>query len=207
MGDLIEYRDRAIKLGAMACKLDEEKHYKAAFKKYIESIELFHHVIKCTPLQRLDEKSPTLVATLKSKVEEYFKRAASIKEYLKKKEAEPVASNGSGKEKYEECDGRSEDGKDGNKKLKEALSSAIVTEKPNVKWSDVAGLEKAKATLQEAVILPTKFPQLFVGKIRPWAGILLYGVCFRVIFDSRLELERAISPKLVPPKPMAPSSR
>jgi vacuolar protein-sorting-associated protein 4 len=55
------------------------------------------------------------------------------------------------------------------------LGSAVVTEKPNIKWDDVAGLEKAKATLQEAVILPTKFPQLFVGKIRPWSGILLYG--------------------------------
>lgn len=65
---------------------------------------------------------------------------------------------------------------DENAKLKSALGSAIITEKPNVKWDDVAGLEKAKATLQEAVILPTKFPQLFVGKIRPWSGILLYGV-------------------------------
>lgn len=51
-----------------------------------------------------------------------------------------------------------------------------MSEKPNVKWDDVAGLEKAKGTLQEAVILPTKFPQLFVGKIKPWSGILLYGV-------------------------------
>jgi vacuolar protein-sorting-associated protein 4 len=42
--------------------------------------------------------------------------------------------------------------------LKDALSSAIVQEKPNVKWSDVAGLEQAKESLKEAVILPTKFP-------------------------------------------------
>jgi len=61
-------------------------------------------------------------------------------------------------------------------KLKEMLSSCVVTEKPNVKWSDVAGLDKAKEALQEAVILPMKFPQLFVGKRKPWKGILLYGV-------------------------------
>jgi len=55
------------------------------------------------------------------------------------------------------------------------LASCIVTEKPNVKWEDVAGLEKAKESLKEAVILPLKFPQLFVGKRKPWKGILLYG--------------------------------
>jgi len=48
-------------------------------------------------------------------------------------------------------------------------------DKPNVHWDDVAGLEKAKEALKEAVILPTKFPQLFEGERKPWTGILLYG--------------------------------
>ena len=52
---------------------------------------------------------------------------------------------------------------------------AIVTETPNVKWDDVAGLDAAKESLKEAVILPIKFPHLFTGKRTPWRGILLYG--------------------------------
>ncbi|RYG51270.1 ATP-binding protein [archaeon] len=61
-------------------------------------------------------------------------------------------------------------------KLKGALAGAIVAEKPNVKWDDVAGLEGAKDALKEAVILPYRFPQLFTGMRKPWKGILLYGV-------------------------------
>jgi vacuolar protein-sorting-associated protein 4 len=59
--------------------------------------------------------------------------------------------------------------------LRSSLGDAILSEKPDVKWDDVAGLEGAKDALNEAVILPVKFPQFFTGKRKPWSGILLYG--------------------------------
>jgi vacuolar protein-sorting-associated protein 4 len=71
---------------------------------------------------------------------------------------------------------RDDEKEEEKKKFKDALSGAIVREKPNVKWDDVAGLHAAKEALKEAVILPIKFPQLFTGKRKPWRGILLYGV-------------------------------
>jgi len=88
-------------------------------------------------------------------------------------------------------------------------TDAILTEKPNVKWSDIAGLEQAKESLKEAVILPVKFPQLFVGKRKPWKGILLYGVWLQLIalfinyllLLSHLELESHTLQKLLPLKP------
>lgn len=69
------------------------------------------------------------------------------------------------------------DGEDPEKKkLQSKLEGAIILEKPNIKWSDVAGLEGAKEALKEAVILPIKFPHLFTGKRVAWKGILLFGV-------------------------------
>jgi vacuolar protein-sorting-associated protein 4 len=60
-------------------------------------------------------------------------------------------------------------------KMISAMESAIVKERPNIHWEDVAGLFAAKEALKEAVILPIKFPQLFVGNRKPWKGIMLYG--------------------------------
>ena len=60
-------------------------------------------------------------------------------------------------------------------KLKDSLKGTIAANRPRTSWDDVAGLEGAKETLKEAVVLPVRFPQLFTGERKPWKGILLYG--------------------------------
>jgi vacuolar protein-sorting-associated protein 4 len=73
------------------------------------------------------------------------------------------------------CRGDDDDHDPEVKKLRAGLANAIIVDKPDVKWDDVAGLEVAKESLKEAVVLPIKFPHLFTGKRTPWRGILLYG--------------------------------
>ena len=52
----------------------------------------------------------------------------------------------------------------------------VVLEVPNVKWTDIGGLDAVKQELMEAVEWPLKYPDVFkrLG-IRPPRGILLYG--------------------------------
>ncbi|MFX1579418.1 MAG: AAA family ATPase [Promethearchaeota archaeon] len=62
------------------------------------------------------------------------------------------------------------------KRLREMISDTIITERPIIKMSEVAGLEDAKQAIDDAIIAPMKHPELFIGKARqPWRGILFYG--------------------------------
>ena len=102
----------------------------------------------------------TLLAFVSLKLfSKYLERAEKLKQHVsgQAQPKKPVKEGGS-------TDNKSEEDKENNK-FKDQLSGAIVVEKPNVKWSDVAGLDQAKEALKEAVILPTKFPHLFKVKI------------------------------------------
>lgn len=150
------------------------REYEHAYKHYLESVEIFMTATKY-------DKNDVSRNQLKRKAAEIIDRATKIKEYL---DAEKQTANHTPAVKGNESSNSTKMAKPGDKKpddddnsrLKGALSGAIVTEKPNVRWEDIGGLEGAKSALREAVILPTKFPQLFAGSgLKPSAGILLYG--------------------------------
>ena len=65
---------------------------------------------------------------------------------------------------------------DDEKRLQEMISDTIISERPNVKMTEVAGLDDAKQAINDAILTPLKHPELFKGKARqPWKGILFYG--------------------------------
>lgn len=88
---------------------------------------------------------------------QYLQRAEYIKKTVLDVPDTPAGGGAAQAQKPKDSGGADEENKE-EEKLQGALSSAIVSESPNVSWDDVSGLEQAKEGLKEAVVLPIKFP-------------------------------------------------
>ncbi|CAN6816161.1 hypothetical protein Bca4012_002829 [Brassica carinata] len=167
------FKEQAIEYVKQAVQEDNAGNYNKAFPLYMNALEYFKTHLKY-------EKNPKIREAITQKFTEYLRRAEEIRAVLDEGGSGPGSNGGDAavatRPKSKPKDGGGEGGEDAEQsKLRAGLNSAIVREKPNVKWTDVAGLESAKQALQEAVILPVKYPQFFTGKRRPWRAFLLYG--------------------------------
>ncbi|KFY53282.1 hypothetical protein V496_07739 [Pseudogymnoascus sp. VKM F-4515 (FW-2607)] len=167
-----DFLGRAIDVVKKAIESDTNGDYDKAYQLYYQSLELFMLALKW-------EKNARSKEMIRAKASEYMERAEKLKQHLadaEGKHKKPSMMGADGSSRGGGGKGKDEDEGDAdNKKLRNALAGAILQDKPNIKWEDVAGLEGAKEALKEAVILPIKFPHLFVGKRQPWKGILMYG--------------------------------
>lgn len=166
-----DFLSKGIDLVQKAIDADTATRYEDAYKLYYNGLDYLMLAIKY-------EKNAKLKEMIKSKFTEYLTRAEQLKDHLEKQSKKDSATGGSssgGATKSKKGDDDGNEDTEDNKKLRGALAGAILTETPNVSWDDIAGLEQAKEALKEAVILPVKFPHLFVGNRKPTLGILLYG--------------------------------
>ena len=97
----------------------------------------------------------------------YQERIKSLKET--RGEIEPVVDSNASPEEQKKALARVQSNKDDTGDL----NDLIMKEKPDVKWSEVIGLDDAKGALRESIVYPSKRPDLFpLGWPR---GMLLYG--------------------------------
>ncbi len=153
MSLLLEQASQAAK---QAATLDREGKHTEAINYYIRAAELLQQYIKFC-------RNPHERKMFYDRALEYIARAKQLQEQVGKPKKSTVGAGKRGSADEEDDE------------ISKKISDAIVAEKPNVKWEDVANLEEAKAALREAVILPMRRPDLFKGARKPWRGILLFG--------------------------------
>ena len=137
-----------------ALSLDQAGKRSAAMTKYIEAADILVKVLKIT-------KNPQLRKIALERADQYVARAKALR--TRRIPAGPVFDLPEVGEDQEE------------REIRGDIDSLIIREKPDVRWGDVANLERAKQALREAIILPMLRPDLFTGARRPWKGVLLFG--------------------------------
>ncbi|KAL2326670.1 hypothetical protein Fmac_025728 [Flemingia macrophylla] len=167
------FKEHAAEYVKQAVREDDAGNYKKAFTLYMNALEYLRAHLKY-------EKHPKIKEAITQKFAQYLRRAEEIQAVLDAGGGEAnlnknVAASSARPETTTSGGGEKDKEDPEQAKLKASLDSVIIKEKPNVRWSDIAGLESAKQALQEAVILPAKFPQFFTGKRQPWRAFLLYG--------------------------------
>jgi len=135
-----QFVEQGIALIQKAIAEDELKNFEEAIRLYRDALQRLTLGIKYEP----NEARKKL---LMQRVEGYLRRAEELQEYLDKESGKTDAKKDGDKK-----DGKGGESKEGEHKdekemdsetlkLRGALAGAVVAEKPNVKWDDVAGLE------------------------------------------------------------------
>jgi vacuolar protein-sorting-associated protein 4 len=133
---------QGIEIVQKAIEADGAGEYEKALGLYRDALQRFTLGLKY-------EKNSARKKIILERTQGYMERAEELSEYVKKQNE--LDKNGGEGGTASKTKGDGDDGGDeaDKKKLRGALSGAIVTEKPNIKWEDVAGLDSAKESLKE----------------------------------------------------------
>ena len=100
--------------------------------------------------------------------QKYQERIKALRE-SRGADIEPVVDPNASPEEQKKALARAQPHKDDQ----QDLDDLVMKEKPDVKWTEVIGLDDAKGALRESIVYPSKRPDLFpLGWPR---GMLLYG--------------------------------
>jgi vacuolar protein-sorting-associated protein 4 len=162
----------AVQEAQAAVELDEKGHYRQALNKYQRAAEILIQFVKYN-------KNPIMVRKCHDQIEQYLDRANVIKAHISGPKARRGIPSRPSRKPSESKDGEpsTDEGQYSpeEQEIIDSISGTILTESPDVKWTDIAGLEGSKQALREAIVLPIMKPNLFTGARKPWSGILLFG--------------------------------
>lgn len=135
-----------------AVRLDKQGSKGLALTMYQKAIESLLKLVQLYPEYSLNKVYIQRAIAYQERIKALQGAVTPIQPRLETENSEDTRSSEGGKSSYEEL---------------------ILTEKPNVTWEEVVGLESAKKAVKEAIVYPIQRPDLFpLGWPR---GILLFG--------------------------------
>ncbi len=135
-----------------AVRLDKQGAKGMAITMYQKAIESLLKLVQLYPEYSLNKVYIQRAIAYQERIKALQGAVAPTEPHVETREGENSKPMEGGKSSYEEL---------------------IITEKPNVKWEEVVGLDPAKKAVKEAIVYPVQRPDLFpLGWPR---GILLFG--------------------------------
>ena len=155
-----ELEKSASKYAAAAIKADSQGAIGMAITDYQNASETLMKLIRLYP-------TSTLNKIYMQGYKKYQERIKALRE-TRGADIEPVVDPNASPDEQRKSLARTQPHKDEGD-----LEDLVMREKPDVKWSEVIGLDDAKGALRESIVYPSKRPDLFpLGWPR---GMLLYG--------------------------------
>ena len=156
-----ELEKSASKYAAAAIRADSQGAAGMAITDYQNASDTLLKLIRLYPTSSLNK-------IYKQSYQKYQERIQALRDTNGADIAPAVDPNASPEEQKKALARAQPHKDDGND-----LEDLVMREKPDVKWSEVIGLDDAKGALRESIVYPSKRPDLFpLGWPR---GMLLYG--------------------------------
>ena len=142
-----ELEKSASKYAAAAIKADSQGAVGMAISDYQNASDTLLKLIRLYPTSSVNK-------IYKSSYQKYQERIKALKET--RGDIDPVLDPNASPEEQKKSLARAQPHKDDGD-----LEDLVMKEKPDVKWSEVIGLDDAKGALRESIVYPSKRPDLF----------------------------------------------
>ena len=168
-----ELEDDAKKYASEAIRLDSQGAHGMAIQMYQKAISTLVKLVHLYPDYRLNRQYTERAMAYQERVKAILAAHGLIpQDQAAGVEWTPAGAGGGNGAAAPNGQGSAK-GPQVVQQLKASFSELVITEKPDVKWDDVIGLEEVKQAIRESIVFPFLRPDLF--KLGWPRGILLYG--------------------------------
>jgi SpoVK/Ycf46/Vps4 family AAA+-type ATPase len=167
-----ELEDDAKKYASEAIRLDSQGAHGMAIQMYQKAISTLVKLVHLYPDYRLNRQYTERAMAYQERVKA-IQAAHGLLPQDQEQEADWTPTARGDAAGTTSLNQNSAKGPQVVQQLKASFSELVITEKPDVKWDDVVGLEDCKMAIRESIVFPYLRPDLF--KLGWPRGILLYG--------------------------------